>query len=74
MFYKRPPNQHELTTESIMYDVIQDQQHDQDQDQDHDQENNQAVGTQNDDAMQIVDDSTSIEDGKGHNGTNDQTE
>ena len=38
MFYKRLPNQHKLTMESITYDVIQDQQHDQDQDQ----ENNQA--------------------------------
>ena len=72
MFYKRPPNQHELTTESITYDVIYEQN--QDQDQDHDQENNQAVGTQNNDAMQIVDDSTSVEDGEGHNSTDDQTE
>ena len=76
MFYQRPPNQRELSTESITYDVIQEQNqnHDQDQDQDHDQANNQAVGTQNNDAMQIVDDSTSIEDGEGHNGTDDQTE
>ena len=72
MLYKRPPNQRRLTTESITYDIIQEQH--QDQDQDHDQENNQAVGTQSDDAMQIVDDSTSIEDGEGHNGTDDQTE
>ena len=76
MFYQRPPNQRELTTESIMYDVIQEQNQDQDQDQDqdHDQANNQAVGTQNNDAMQIVDDSTSIEDGEGHNDTDDKTE
>ena len=72
MFYKRPPNQHELTTEPITYDIIQDQQHDQEQEQD--QENNQAVGTQNNDAMQIVDDQASDEDGEGHNGTDDQTE
>ena len=54
MFYKRPPNQCELTTESIMYDVIQEQNQDQDQDQDqgHDQANNQAVATQSDDTMQ----------------------
>ena len=70
MFYKRPPNQCELTTEPIMYDVIQDQHHDEEQEQD----NNQAVGTQNDDAMQIVDDPASDEDGEGHNGTDDQTE
>ena len=70
MLYKRLPNQRELTTEPIMYDIIQDQQHDQDQDE----ENNQAVGTQNDDAMQKVDDPASNEDGEGHNSTNDQTD
>ena len=76
MFYQQPPNQCELTTESITYDVLQEQNQDQDQDQDqdHDQVNNQAVGTQNDDMMQIMDDSTSIEDGESHNGTDDQTE
>ena len=74
MFYQRLPNQRELTTKSITYDVIQEQNQDQDQDQDHDQTNNQAVGTQNNDEMQIVDDSTSIEDGEGQNGTEDQTE
>ena len=72
MFYKRPPNQRELTTEPITYDIIQDQQHDQEQDQD--QENNQAVRTQNNDVMQIVDDQACDEDGEGHNGTDDQTE
>ena len=71
MFYKRLPNQHKITTEPITYDVIQ-QQHDQEQDQD--QDNNQAVGTQNDDVMQIIDDPASDEDGEGHNGTDDQTE
>ena len=74
MFYQRLPNQHELTMEPITYDVIQDQQNDQDQNQDQDQENNQASGTQNDDAMQIVDDSTSVEDGEGRDGTDNQTD
>ena len=76
MFYQRLPNQRELTTESITYDVMQEQNQDQDQDQeqDHDQVNNQAVATQNDDTMQIVDDSTSIEDGEGHSDNDDQTE
>ena len=76
LFYQRPPNQRELTTESITYDVIQEQNQDQDQDQDqdHDQANNQAVAAQNDDTMQIVDDSTSIEDVEGHSNNVDQTE
>ena len=76
MFYQRPPNQRELTMESIMYDIIQEQNQDKDQDQDkdHDHANNQAVATQNDDTMQIVDDSTSIEDGEGHSNNDDQTE
>ena len=38
MFYKRLPNQRELTTEPITYDVIQDQHHDQEQDQDNNQQ------------------------------------
>ena len=72
MFYQRLPNQRELMTEPITYDVIQDQHHDQEQEQD--QDNNQAVGAQNDDVMRIVDDPASDEDGEGHNGTDDQTE
>ena len=72
MFYQRPPNQHELTTHPITYDVVQDQHPD--QDQEHDQNNNQAVRTQNDDAMQMVDDPASDEDGEGHNSTDDHTE
>ena len=71
MFYQRPPNQRELIMESITYDVIQEQNQDQDQDQDHDQTNNQEVATQNDD---IMDDSTSMEDGEGHSNNDDQTE
>ena len=76
MFYQRPPSQREPTTESIMYDVMQEQNQDQDhdQEQDHDQANNQEVATQNDDTMQIVDDSTSTEDGEGHSNNDDQTE
>ena len=73
MFYQRPPNQRELTTESITYDVMQEQIQDQDQeqDQDHDQTNNQEVATQND---AIMDDSTSMEDGEGHSNNDNQTE
>ena len=73
MFYQRPPNQRELTMESITYDVMQEQIQDQDQeqDQDHDQTNNQEVATQND---AIMDDSTSMEDGEGHSNNDDQTE
>ena len=71
MFYQRLPNQRELTTESITYDVMQEQNQDQDQDQDHDQTNNQEVTTQNDDNM---DDSTSMDDGEGHSNNDDQTE
>ena len=74
VFYKRLPNQRKLTTEPITYDMIQDQHHDQEQEHEQDQDNNQAVGTQNDDAMQIVDDPASDEDGEGHNSIDDQTE
>ena len=36
MFYERPPNQCELTTEPITYNVIPDQHHNQVQEQDQD--------------------------------------
>ena len=70
MSYQQPPNQHELTTEPITYDMFNDQHHDQEQEQD----NNQAVGSQNDETMHIVDNPASNEDGEGQNNTDDQTE